>query len=100
MASDDPGRFNKELDKSLEDSFPSSDPPAISQPTKTEPAGDRSQNKAIGGSGLCSDDSGSGVTREKAALALLGKSDWFRFQPDPVPSLRPCGFNRSLAAIL
>ena len=30
----------KELDKTLEDSFPSSDPPAISQPTKTEPAGD------------------------------------------------------------
>jgi hypothetical protein len=29
-----------ELDKSLEDSFPSSDPPAISQPTKPEPAGD------------------------------------------------------------
>jgi hypothetical protein len=29
-----------ELDKSLEDSFPSSDPPAVSQPTKTEPAGD------------------------------------------------------------
>jgi hypothetical protein len=29
-----------ELDKSLEDSFPSSDPPAVSQPTKTGPAGD------------------------------------------------------------
>ena len=32
--------IDKELDKSLEDLFPSSDPPAISQPTKTEPAGD------------------------------------------------------------
>ena len=32
--------LDKELDKTLEDSFPSSDPPAISQPTKTEPAGD------------------------------------------------------------
>ncbi len=32
--------IDRELDKSLEDSFPSSDPPAISQPTKTEPAGD------------------------------------------------------------
>ena len=31
--------LDKELDKT-EDSFPSSDPPAISQPTKTEPAGD------------------------------------------------------------
>jgi hypothetical protein len=29
-----------ELDKALEDSFPSSDPPAISQPTSNEPAGD------------------------------------------------------------
>jgi hypothetical protein len=32
--------LDKELDSTLEDSFPSSDPPAISQPTKTEPAGD------------------------------------------------------------
>jgi hypothetical protein len=32
--------IDKQLDNSLEDSFPSSDPPAISQPTKTEPAGD------------------------------------------------------------
>jgi hypothetical protein len=32
--------FGHQLDKSLEDSFPSSDPPAVSQPTKTEPAGD------------------------------------------------------------
>jgi hypothetical protein len=32
--------LDNELDKMLEDSFPSSDPPAISQPTKTEPAGD------------------------------------------------------------
>jgi hypothetical protein len=31
---------DEELDKALEDSFPSSDPPATSQPTKTEPAGD------------------------------------------------------------
>jgi len=31
---------DKELDKALEDSFPSSDPPSISQPTPTEPAGD------------------------------------------------------------
>jgi hypothetical protein len=31
--------LDKELDNTLED-FPSSDPPAISQPTKTEPAGD------------------------------------------------------------
>jgi hypothetical protein len=32
--------LERELDKELEDSFPSSDPPAISQPTPTEPAGD------------------------------------------------------------
>jgi hypothetical protein len=32
--------LDNELDRMLEDSFPSSDPPAISQPTKTEPAGD------------------------------------------------------------
>jgi hypothetical protein len=32
--------IDRELDKSLEDSFPSSDPPSISQPTPTEPAGD------------------------------------------------------------
>jgi len=31
---------DKELDKALEDSFPSSDPPSHSQPTPTEPAGD------------------------------------------------------------
>jgi hypothetical protein len=32
--------IDKELDKALEDSFPSSDPPSTSQPTLTEPAGD------------------------------------------------------------
>jgi hypothetical protein len=32
--------LDKELDKALSDSFPSSDPPAASQPTSTEPAGD------------------------------------------------------------
>jgi hypothetical protein len=32
--------LDKELDKSLMDSFPSSDPPALSQPTGSEPAGD------------------------------------------------------------
>ena len=32
--------LDAELDKSLEESFPSSDPPATSQPTGTEPAGD------------------------------------------------------------
>jgi hypothetical protein len=32
--------LDRELDKALSDSFPSSDPPAISQPTETEPAGD------------------------------------------------------------
>jgi len=31
---------DKELDKALDDSFPSSDPPASSQPTNPEPAGD------------------------------------------------------------
>jgi hypothetical protein len=31
---------DKELDKALKDSFPSSDPPATSQPTNPEPAGD------------------------------------------------------------
>jgi hypothetical protein len=31
---------DKELDKSLKDSFPSSDPPAASQPTNPKPAGD------------------------------------------------------------
>jgi hypothetical protein len=31
---------DRELDKALRDSFPSSDPPSISQPTSTEPAGD------------------------------------------------------------
>jgi hypothetical protein len=33
-------RIDEELDKALEDSFPSSDPPSHSQPTPTEPAGD------------------------------------------------------------
>ena len=33
-------QLDKELDKALEDSFPASDPPATSQPTGTEPAGD------------------------------------------------------------
>jgi hypothetical protein len=32
--------LDRELDKALQDSFPSSDPPATSQPTKSEPAGD------------------------------------------------------------
>jgi hypothetical protein len=32
--------LDKELDKALKDSFPSSDPPATSQPTDKEPAGD------------------------------------------------------------
>jgi hypothetical protein len=32
--------LDKELDDALEDSFPASDPPAPSQPTGTEPAGD------------------------------------------------------------
>ena len=32
--------LSKELDQALEDSFPASDPPAASQPTGTEPAGD------------------------------------------------------------
>jgi hypothetical protein len=32
--------LDEELDKALKDSFPSSDPPAPSQPTPTEPAGD------------------------------------------------------------
>jgi hypothetical protein len=32
--------LDQELDKALQDSFPSSDPPAPSQPTSTEPAGD------------------------------------------------------------
>src|SRR5690606_34277944 len=32
--------LDRELDKSLEDSFPSSDPPSLSQPTGSEPAGD------------------------------------------------------------
>lgn len=39
-----PSKSNKdverELDKALEDSFPSSDPPALSQPSPNEPAGD------------------------------------------------------------
>ena len=32
--------LDRELDKALKDSFPSSDPPSVSQPTPTEPAGD------------------------------------------------------------
>jgi hypothetical protein len=32
--------IERELDKALADSFPSSDPPSISQPGPTEPAGD------------------------------------------------------------
>jgi hypothetical protein len=32
--------IDKELDKALEDSFPSSDPPAPAQPSEREPAGD------------------------------------------------------------
>jgi hypothetical protein len=32
--------LDRDLDKELMDSFPSSDPPASSQPTSTEPAGD------------------------------------------------------------
>ena len=32
--------LDRELDKALEDSFPASDPPAPSQPTSVEPAGD------------------------------------------------------------
>jgi len=34
--------LERELDKALADTFPSSDPPAISQPTEKEPAGDPS----------------------------------------------------------
>jgi hypothetical protein len=33
-------QLDKDLDEALEDSFPASDPPAPSQPTGTEPAGD------------------------------------------------------------
>ena len=33
---------DEDLDKALNDSFPSSDPPASSQPTNPEPAGDPS----------------------------------------------------------
>ena len=33
-------QLDKDLDKALQDSFPASDPPAPSQPTGTEPAGD------------------------------------------------------------
>jgi hypothetical protein len=33
-------KLDRELDKELMDSFPSSDPPAASQPTGAEPAGD------------------------------------------------------------
>jgi len=32
--------IDKELDQALADSFPASDPPATSQPTSVEPAGD------------------------------------------------------------
>jgi hypothetical protein len=32
--------IERELDRALTDSFPSSDPPSISQPGPTEPAGD------------------------------------------------------------
>lgn len=32
--------LDSELDEALEESFPASDPPAVSQPTGTEPAGD------------------------------------------------------------
>lgn len=32
--------LDRELDEALEESFPASDPPAVSQPTGTEPAGD------------------------------------------------------------
>jgi hypothetical protein len=32
--------IDRELDRALDDSFPSSDPPSISQPGPTEPAGD------------------------------------------------------------
>ena len=34
------GDEDQQLDKALMDSFPSSDPPALSQPTKNRPAGD------------------------------------------------------------
>jgi hypothetical protein len=33
-------KLDRELDKALDDSFPASDPPAPSQPTSVEPAGD------------------------------------------------------------
>ena len=36
---------DKQLDKALMDSFPSSDPPSLTQPTKNEPAGDPSSKK-------------------------------------------------------
>jgi hypothetical protein len=32
--------LDKKLDKQLEESFPSSDPPSLSQPTPNKPAGD------------------------------------------------------------
>ena len=32
--------LDRELDTALADTFPSSNPPAVLQPTKTEPAGD------------------------------------------------------------
>jgi hypothetical protein len=35
-------QLDRDLDKALADSFPSSDPPSTSQPTETEPAGDPS----------------------------------------------------------
>ena len=40
-----PGDEDKQLDKALMDSFPSSDPPSLSQPTKNKPAGDPSSKK-------------------------------------------------------
>jgi len=33
-------QMDRELDKALKDSFPSSDPPSISQPGSNEPTGD------------------------------------------------------------
>jgi hypothetical protein len=32
--------LDKELDKQLEETFPTSDPPSLSQPTSNKPAGD------------------------------------------------------------
>jgi len=36
---------DRELDKSLQDSFPASDPPAITQPTPTPDADDKEKKK-------------------------------------------------------